>query len=44
MEGTSFEEDCAALAAVAPMLRRVLGRLDQAGSDRWGRCSPSWTS
>ena len=36
MEGTSFEEDQAALFAVAPMLRRVLARLDQFGSDQLG--------
>ena len=36
MEGTSFEEDQAALVAVAPVLRRVLARLDQSGSDRAG--------
>ena len=36
MEGTSFEEDHAALFAVAPMLRRVLARLDQFGSDQLG--------
>ena len=36
MEGTSFEEDQAALFAVAPMLRRVLARLHQFGSDQLG--------
>ena len=36
MEGTSFEEDWAAVAAGAPVLRRVLGRLHQAGSDQLG--------
>ena len=36
MEGTSFEEDRAVLVAVAPVLRRVLGRLHQAGSAELG--------
>jgi hypothetical protein len=36
MEGTSFEEDRAALVAAAPVLRRVLGRLHQAGSPELG--------
>ena len=36
MEGTSFEEDRAVLVAAAPVLRRVLGRLHQAGSDQLG--------
>ena len=36
MEGTSFEEDWAAVVAAAPVLRRVLSRLHQAGSDRAG--------
>ena len=36
MEGTSFEEDRAVLVAVAPVLRRVLGRLHQVGSGELG--------
>ena len=36
MEGTSFEQDRAVLVAAAPVLRRVLGRLHQAGSDQLG--------
>src|SRR3954464_2877823 len=36
MEGTSFEEDRAVLVAAAPVLRRVLGRLHQAGSAELG--------
>src|SRR3954452_20762857 len=36
MEGTSFEEDRAVLVAAAPVLRRVLGRLHQAGSGELG--------
>src|SRR3954453_15791890 len=32
MEGTSFAEDRAVLVAAAPVLRRLLGRLHQAGS------------
>ena len=37
MEGTSFEEDWAAVAAqVLPVLRRVLSRVHQASSDRAG--------
>ena len=36
MEGTSFEADRAVLVAAAPVLRRVLGRLHQAGSDQLG--------
>ena len=36
MEGTSFEEDRAVLVAAAPVLRRLLGRLHQAGSDQLG--------
>src|SRR4051794_3533150 len=36
MEGTSFAEDRAVLVAVAPVLRRVLGRLHQAGSAELG--------
>ncbi len=36
MEGTSFEQDRAVLVAAAPVVRRVLGRLHQAGSDQLG--------
>ena len=36
MEGTSFEEDWAAVVAAAPALRRVLGRLHQVGSAELG--------
>src|SRR4051812_39883419 len=36
MEGTSFAEDRAVLVAAAPVLRRVLGRLHQAGSAELG--------
>src|SRR3954451_3385937 len=36
MEGTSFAEDRAVLVAAAPVLRRVLGRLHQAGSGELG--------
>ena len=36
MEGTCFDEDWAAVAASASALRRVMGRLHQAGSDRLG--------
>ena len=36
MEGTSFEEDRAVLAAAAPALRRLVGRLHQVGSDQLG--------
>jgi hypothetical protein len=36
MEGTSFAEDRAAVAAGAVALRRVLGRLHQAGSAELG--------
>ena len=36
MEGTSFEEDRAVLVAAAPVLRRLVGRLHQAGSDQLG--------
>ena len=36
MEGTCFDEDWAAVAASASVLRRVLGRLHQAGSERLG--------
>ena len=36
MEGTCFESDWAAVAAGASALRRVLGRLHQAGSERLG--------
>src|ERR1700712_4322206 len=36
MEGTSFAEDRAALAAGAVSLRRLLGRLHQAGSAELG--------
>ena len=36
MEGTCFDEDWAAVAASASVLRRVMGRLHQAGSDRLG--------
>ena len=36
MEGISFEQDRAVLVAVAPVLRRVLGRLHQAGSQQLG--------
>ena len=36
MEGTSFDEDLAVLAATAPVLRRVLARLHQARSDQLG--------
>ena len=32
MEGTSFEQDRAVLVAAAPVLRRLVGRLHQAGS------------
>ena len=41
MEGTSFEEDRAVLFAAAPVLRRLLGRVHQAGSAELGRCSPA---
>src|SRR4051812_41274755 len=36
MEGTSFAEDRAVLVAAAPLLRRVMGRLHQAGSAELG--------
>src|SRR3954451_19455419 len=36
MEGTSFAEDRAVLVAAAPVLRRVMGRLHQAGSAELG--------
>src|SRR3954470_17348119 len=36
MEGTSFAEDRAVLVAAAPVLRRLLGRLHQAGSGELG--------
>ena len=36
MEGTSFEEDRAVLVAAAPVLRRLVGRLHQAGSGDLG--------
>src|SRR3954464_7609801 len=36
MEGTSFAEDRAVLVTAAPVLRRVLGRLHQAGSGELG--------
>ena len=36
MEGTGFEQDRAVLVAAAPVLRRVLGRFHQAGSDQLG--------
>ncbi len=36
MEGTCFDEDWAAVAASASVLRRVMGRLHQAGSERLG--------
>ena len=36
MEGTSFGEDWAAVAASASVLRRVMKRLHQAGSDELG--------
>ena len=36
MEGTSFAEDRAAVAAGAVTLRRLLGRLHQAGSGELG--------
>ena len=36
MEGTSFEEDRAVLVAAAPVLRRLVRRLHQAGSDQLG--------
>src|SRR4051812_6445012 len=36
MAGTSFAEDRAVLVAAAPVLRRLLGRLHQAGSAELG--------
>src|SRR6476659_693660 len=36
MEGTCFDEDWAAVAASVSVLRRVMGRLHQAGSDELG--------
>src|SRR6185437_6643543 len=36
MEGISFESDWAAVAASASVLRRVMGRLHQAGSEQLG--------
>src|SRR3954451_20745379 len=36
MEGTSFAEDRAVLVAAAPVLRRVMGRVHQAGSAELG--------
>ena len=36
MEGTCFDEDWAAVAAGVSVLRRVMGRLHQTGSDRLG--------
>ncbi len=45
MEGTSFEEDRAVLVAAAPVLRRLVRRLHQAGSDRAGAdLRASWMS
>src|SRR6476659_2090564 len=36
MEGTCFDEDWAAVAASVSVLRRVMGRLHQAGSEQLG--------